>query len=1178
MNPKQSVFRVRRRYNQWVNNQTLEDFALRFTAKRARRFSFSQIANTALGSISFLALEAIGAALTLNYGFANAAWAIFAVSTIIFLLAIPICFHAAKSGLDIDLLTRGAGFGYIGSTITSLIYASFTFIFFALETAIMAIALEWVIGLPLFIGYVICALIVIPLVTHGITFISKFQRSTQTLWILLQIIPLGIILYSSPSAVFDWLSYEGSLSSSSNHSSDLLHFGAACAVIFALVAQIGEQVDYLRFMPKLEEHNRKAWWLTLFSAGPGWVVIGAVKMLVGGLLATFAVNQGLSPEDAADPTRMYANVFGQAISIPSLSMFLAAIFVIISQLKINVTNAYAGSIAWSNFFSRLTHNHPGRVVWLVFNVAIALVLMELGIYQAFEHILSGYGLLAVAWLGSVVGDLGISKPLKLSPQRIEFIRAHLYAINPVGVGSMGIAVIGGLLCYTGVFGNTLQSLAHFVTLFLSLISSPLITILTKSKFFIARPNNLISTSSEANRSLKCCICENNFEQEDMAKCPAYEGNICSLCCSLDARCDDICKPNTHKVSYHIERIKQQLPSILQEFFNIRLINFLGLMFFAMLISGSLLAVIYVNAVQQSANIVNNEAIKQVIVQIFFVLQIALGVVAWLFVLTNSSRRVAVEESQIQTQRLIDEIAAHDETDRQLQLAKEQAEAANNAKSRYLTGLSHELRTPLNSMLGYAQLLTQDTALSYEHQRQMFVIKRSGEHLADLIEGLLDISKIEAGRLDIHRNKVAIGELIEQLVDMFRPQAISKGLAFNISYFSPLPTYVMTDEKRLRQILINILSNAIKYTHEGSIDFSIKYRNQVAEFTISDTGIGIPLSERERIFKPFERVRTPDVPQVTGTGLGLTITRLLIDIMGGELRLDSRKPAAESNILTEDLSDNGSIFTVSLMMSSVHNLSTEIASARIISGYIEKSKNIVVLDDDPFHRGLIFETLNPLGFNIFESPNINFAKEHLSQENIDLFILDVNLPDGSGWEFAKYLRQRDIQAPIMMISADAEEGFGERRRVHNDYLIKPIKIADLLDKLQSLLNLHWQYKSSSDSTFIPSLLPQDNKKSGRLASDKKNTQLSNSGKPILLLNTKQKNTLAEHLIRLEELANSGHISGVRSLLNQLLQDPRIDNDLKSILKQNHDNFINHLENFDLIKIGLKLRVLINECYA
>src|SRR4051812_34202798 len=163
----QRVMKVRRDYNSWVASETMEDYALRYTAQRFRKWSEFRVANTAFGAASFLILEAVGATLLVQYGFLNAFWAIIATGVIIFLTGVPISIYAARYGVDMDLLTRGAGFGYLGSTITSLIYASFTFIFFALEAAVMAYALELALNIPPSWGYLICALVVIPLVTHG---------------------------------------------------------------------------------------------------------------------------------------------------------------------------------------------------------------------------------------------------------------------------------------------------------------------------------------------------------------------------------------------------------------------------------------------------------------------------------------------------------------------------------------------------------------------------------------------------------------------------------------------------------------------------------------------------------------------------------------------------------------------------------------------------------------------------------------------------------------------------------------------------------------------------------------------------------------------------------------------------------------------------------------------------
>ncbi len=482
---RQRIDRVRRQYNQWVANQTLEDYALRFTAKSARRWSAARVANTALGAISFLALEAIGGTITLNYGATNATVAILVVSVIIFCCGLPIAYHAAKCGIDIDLLTRGAGFGYIGSTITSLIYASFTFIFFAIEAVILATALEMCFGIPRPIGYLISAVAIIPLVTYGITLISRFQLWTQPLWIILHIMPFVAIAYANPHSFAEWRKFAGEHGDAGGHL-DLLLFGTAASVVFSLVAQIGEQVDFLRFLPRDRRTSPKSWWIALLSAGPGWIILGALKLLAGSFLAFFALSHGVTDEHAAEPAHMYLEAFRYVLSQPDLALALTGTFVILSQLKINVTNAYAGSIAWSNFFSRLTHSHPGRVVWLVFNVMVALLLMEIGVYKALEQTLALYSNVAIAWVGALVADLVVSKPLGLRPQHIEFKRAHLYDINPVGVGAMTIATIVSISAFYGLFGPTAKALSAFVALAVAFIAAPLIAWATDGKYYIAR--------------------------------------------------------------------------------------------------------------------------------------------------------------------------------------------------------------------------------------------------------------------------------------------------------------------------------------------------------------------------------------------------------------------------------------------------------------------------------------------------------------------------------------------------------------------------------------------------------------------------------------------------------------------------------------------------------------------
>lgn len=1091
MTAKQHIFRVRRNYNQWVANQTLEDYALRFTAKSARRWSAGRVAITALGAISFLALEAIGGAITIHYGFDNALAAILAVSAIIFLTAIPISYYAAKYGLDIDLLTRGAGFGYIGSTITSLIYASFTFIFFALEAAIMAMALDLLFNIPLVWGYLISSLVIIPMVVYGITFITRFQLWSQPLWIILQLLPFVFIIYADASAVENWTQYTGNLQGEKPEGVNILLFGAASAVIFSLIAQIGEQVDFLRFMPEAKPNQRWRWWLALIAGGPGWIVIGAIKILAGSFLAVLALSHGISEVDASDPTRMYMVAFSYIANSPEAALSVAGIFVILSQLKINVTNAYAGSIAWSNFFSRLTHSHPGRVVWLVFNVAIALLLMELGVYRALEQTLGFYAIVAVAWLGSLVADLVINKPLGLSPKPIEFKRAHLYDINPVGVGSMILSSLVGMLCHAGLFGDIAQALSHFITLAVALIAAPCIAWYTGGRYYLARPSVELTFVQDKTAAISCCICEHKFEVEDMTHCPAYAGNICSLCCSLDARCQDYCKPGANYREQLSRFFVSYLPSFVTDSINSRLGHFLLLVSFINGLSAILLSLIYfqtpIDAPETAA------LLEATLWKVFFLLVIVTGVVSWLFVLAHESRLVAQEESQRQTRLLMEEIEAHERTDQALQKAKEEADAANLAKSRYLTGISHELRSPLNAILGYAQLLEKDSDIPAHRREALGVIRHSGEHLADLIEGLLDISKIEAGRLDLHQDPVRINALLEQLVNMFRMQAQAKGLSFHFECKNTLPEWVKTDEKRLRQILINLLSNAVKYTNSGSVTFSIQYRSQVAEFIVQDTGEGIAQENLERIFRPFERVHRPG-STTTGTGLGLTITRLLTEIMGGDISVTSQL-------------GKGSRFKVSLMLSNISHQQPKdvlVQAKKTICGYQGEKRSLVVVDDDESHRQLMRATLLPLGFSVmdFADPEslLNYLSsiENSSENNIaiDIFLLDVSMPGMDGWQLAKRLRDLGLNQPIVMVSADASEGRSislpvnnEAPPLHQAYVIKPVRTDILFDHLGRLLHLQWLYQgelhqAESITNSIRQIIAtdQDQNKSGLQESD------------------------------------------------------------------------------------------------
>ena len=560
--PQQRVIKVRRDYNAWVASETLEDYALRFTPRSFRKWSPWRVAHTALGgAASFLVLEALGATLLLQFGFVNAFWAIVATALIIFAAGLPISVYAARHGLDMDLLTRGAGFGYIGSTITSLVYASFTFIFFALEAAIMAYALELAFNIPPAWGYLICALVVIPLVTHGVTAVSQLQMWTQPLWLVLLVLPYIYVFKAHPTLVADLRAYAG-ISGNGGEFNPLL-FGGALTVGVALITQMGEQVDYLRFMPEKTRANRWRWWGAVLLGGPGWVMPGVLKMLGGALLALLALKLAVPADRAVDPNQMYLAAYELVFNHYGWAVAATALFVVVSQLKINVTNAYAGSLAWSNFFARVTHSHPGRVVWMVFNTLIALMLMELEVFQAIAGVLGLYSNIAISWIMAVVADLVVNKPLGLSPKGIEFKRAHLYDINPVGVGAMGLASVLSMAAYLGAFGPHGRSLLgrhrdggglrHRAA------RSPGPRRAATTSRAKARTEGATSAPRTGLQALRhCVICERAYEGEDMAACPAYGGPICSLCCSLDARCHDLCKPAAARAAVQLRALLRRL--------------------------------------------------------------------------------------------------------------------------------------------------------------------------------------------------------------------------------------------------------------------------------------------------------------------------------------------------------------------------------------------------------------------------------------------------------------------------------------------------------------------------------------------------------------------------------------------------------------------------------------------
>lgn len=386
-------------------------------------------------------------------------------------------------------------------------------------------------------------------------------------------------------------------------------------------------------------------------------------------------------------------------------------------------------------------------------------------------------------------------------------------------------------------------------------------------------------------------------------------------------------------------------------------------------------------------------------------------------------------------------------------ARAAAEAANEAKTRFLASVSHEIRSPLNAIYGYAQLLERNNG--QDPLRAAKVIRRSSEHLSHLIEGLLDIAQVESGSLKLSRDTIRLRAFLEQLVDMLELQAQAKGIALVLDCPPGLPEFVRTDQKRLRQVLINVLSNAIKFTDAGSVTLKVHYRNELATFAVIDTGIGIAQEDAVRIFAPFERVEAHGDGR-PGVGLGLAITQALVRIMGGDIQVES-KPGA------------GSCFTLRLMLSQPLSPPVEVASQGAVTGFVGRKRTLLLIDDEPAHLAMLTGLLEPLGFAIETAGDGMAGLTLAARVQPDLVLLDVSLPGMDGWTIADTLRQRHGPSlRIVMLSGELETsgGHGNDGPANDTFVMKPFAFNDLIDVIGHQLQLEWLHSEPRGDGLRP----------------------------------------------------------------------------------------------------------------
>ncbi|MEL6496591.1 MAG: ATP-binding protein, partial [Cyanobacteria bacterium J06623_7] len=393
---------------------------------------------------------------------------------------------------------------------------------------------------------------------------------------------------------------------------------------------------------------------------------------------------------------------------------------------------------------------------------------------------------------------------------------------------------------------------------------------------------------------------------------------------------------------------------------------------------------------------------------------------------------------------------------EIEAAKQEAEIANRSKTEFLANISHELRTPLNAIIGFSQLMNRDPAMNPQQQETINIINRSGEHLLEMINEVLEMSKIEAGKTELHLADVDLNLMLNTLSSMLGMRAKSKNLDLIVDRATDVPNYIRTDESKLRQVLINLIGNGIKFTQKGKIVLRImclktsQGENRL-KFEVEDTGGGIAPEEIDCIFQAFSQSETGRQSK-QGTGLGLPISKRFVELMGGNIEVHSQV-------------GKGSIFSFSIIAPPINKSTTQLAAARVVTSLAphQPTYRILAVDDVWQSRLLIVRLLGQVGFEVREAENGQIAVELAAEWQPDLILMDMRMPVMDGYQATRQIRGMGNQCKIIALTASA---FVSKQKETidagcDDYLRKPFSEDELFGKIQDNLGIEYIYQSESE---------------------------------------------------------------------------------------------------------------------